>query len=130
MKTTAGEFVARNVVVATGPFGSAETPPPSKALSPDIVQIHSNEYRNPGQLPPGAVLVVGSGASGFQIAEDLLDAGRHVYFSLGRHEARPRRYRGEDIAYWMSLTGAWDRKLEDNSEAFFAPRSALTGAGG
>ena len=130
LQTNEGELVARNVVIATGPFGIAAQPDFSASLPADIAQVHSSEYRNPTQLPPGDVLVVGSGASGFQIAEDLLLDGRHVYFSLGRHEGRPRRYRGQDIAYWMSLTGAWDRKLEDNPEAFYAPRSALTGAGG
>ena len=130
LETTAGQFVARNVVVATGPFGVSVIPSVSGTLTPDVVQIHSSEYRNPQQLPPGAALVVGSGSSGFQIAEDFIEAGRRVYFSLGRHETRVRRYRGKDIARWMSLTGQWERKLEDHPDAFYAPRAALTGAGG
>jgi len=130
IETTAGQFVARNVVIATGPFGDPVKPSASETLTPDVVQVHSSTYRNPQQLPPGAALVVGAGASGFQIAEDLIEAGRRVYFSLGRYETRVRRYRGKDIAWWMSQTGQWDRKLEDHPDAFFAPRASLTGAGG
>jgi putative flavoprotein involved in K+ transport len=66
----------------------------------DIFQIHSNAYRNSAQLPPGAVLVVGSGASGCQIADDLQQSGRQVYLSVGCHSRTPRRYRGKDFAYW------------------------------
>jgi putative flavoprotein involved in K+ transport len=130
LSTTAGQYLARNVVIATGPFGIPMVPAASETLSPETVQVHSSAYRNPGQLPPGATLVVGAGASGFQIAEDLLEAGRRVYFSLGRHEARLRRYRGQDIAWWMAQTGQWDRTLADNPAAFYAPRASLTGAGG
>jgi putative flavoprotein involved in K+ transport len=130
LDTTAGRFVGRNVVVATGPFGIPATPPISKTLPASVAQIHSSAYRNPRELPPGATLVVGSGASGFQIVDDLLEAGRRVYFSLGRHECRVRRYRGRDSAEWMSMTGVWDRKLEDHPDAFWGPRSSLTGAGG
>ncbi len=66
----------------------------------NIFQIHSNAYRNPAQLPLGAVLVVGSGASGCQIADDLQQNGRQVYLSVARHSRMPRRYRGQDFAYW------------------------------
>ncbi len=130
LTTTAGPFTARNVVVATGPYGVPMLPSASATLPPAIVQLHSSAYRNPGQLPPGATLVVGAGSSGFQIVEDLLEAGRRVFFSLGRHEPRLRRYRGRDIAHWMVLTGQWERKLADHPDAIHAPLAALTGAGG
>src|SRR5207247_1668769 len=68
--------------------------------SPGIVQVHASRYANPGQLPPGAVLVVGGGASGAQIAEELCGAGRKVFLSIGRHTRLPRRYRGRDLTWW------------------------------
>ena len=67
-----------------------------------MFQVHAADYRNPGQLPPGAVLVVGAGASGAQIAEELLQAGRRVYLSVGRHRRLPRRYRGRDLIWWLA----------------------------
>jgi putative flavoprotein involved in K+ transport len=73
-----------------------------------VLQIHSNAYRNPGQLPEGAVLVVGAGSSGVQIAEELLQAGRQVYLSVGPHDRPPRRYRGRDFVWWLGVLGKWD----------------------
>ena len=70
-----------------------------------VFQVHASRYRNPGQLPAGAVLVVGSGASGAQIAEELLRAGRRVYLAVGRHTRLPRRYRGRDLIWWLREMG-------------------------
>ena len=67
-----------------------------------MFQVHASGYRNPEQLPPGAVLVAGAGASGAQIAEELLQAGRRVYLSVGRHRRLPRRYRGRDLIWWLA----------------------------
>jgi putative flavoprotein involved in K+ transport len=74
---------------------------PAAGRSP-VFQVHAADYRNPGQLPPGAVLVAGAGASGAQIAEELLQAGRRVYLSVGRHRRLPRRYRGRDLMWWLA----------------------------
>jgi putative flavoprotein involved in K+ transport len=99
-ETTDGTIAADNVVVATGPY--------QRNLVPDLLgdhpvfQVHAAGYRNPGQLPPGAVLVAGAGASGAQIAEELLQAGRRVYLSVGRHRRLPRRYRGRDLIWWLA----------------------------
>jgi len=103
-ETSAGPIQAKNVVVATGPF---QTPviPDLLPQTPDVVQIHANSYRAPESLPPGAVLVVGAGASGAQIAEELMRAGRKVYFSVSRHKRTPRRYRGHDHVWWWIKTG-------------------------
>lgn len=111
--TTAGEFEAINVVAATGPFQVPVTPDivPETA---DVLQIHSNAYKNPRQLPEGAVLVVGAGASGGQIAEELVDAGKKVYLSLGRHIRPPRFYRDREGAYWTGVLGRWDTVNRDN----------------
>ena len=99
-ETTDGTIAADNVVVATGPY--------QRNLVPDLLgdhpvfQVHAADYKNPGQLPPGAVLVAGAGASGAQIAEELLQAGRRVYLSVGRHRRLPRRYRGRDLIWWLA----------------------------
>lgn len=106
---TEGEIHARQVVVATGPFQTPRLPTWSKDLPAEITQLHSSGYRNAGGLPDGSVLVVGSGPSGQQIAEDLLRAGRDVYLSVGRHSRVPRRYRGRDYYWWQELGGFYEK---------------------
>ncbi len=105
--TTAGVLEAEHVVAATGPFQNPVFPP-IVPLSEKVLQIHSNAYRNPSQLPPGAVLVVGAGSSGVQIADELMHAGRQVYLSVGPHERPPRRYRGRDFVWWLGVLGKWE----------------------
>jgi putative flavoprotein involved in K+ transport len=114
-QTPSGEIQATNVVVATGPFQSAAIPP---IVPPDagVMQIHSNAYRNPDQLPEGAVLVVGAGSSGAQITDELSRAGRRVFLSVGRHERPPRRYRGRDFCWWLGVLGKWDATVRDRSK--------------
>lgn len=94
-------FVAHNVVLATGPYQKPRVPPLARSLSPHIVQIHSQQYRRPAQLPPGGVLVVGSGQSGAQIAEELQRAGRDVHLAVSMCPSVPRRYRGRDVIWWL-----------------------------
>ncbi len=114
-ETSEGEIEAANVVAATGPFQRPIIP---AAVPPEagILQMHSNGYRNPGQLPEGAVLVVGAGSSGAQIADELSRAGRRVYLSVGHHERPPRRYRGRDFCWWLGVLGRWDATTRDPSE--------------
>ena len=114
VSTTAGDFEAINVIAATGPFQVPVTPRivPETA---DVVQMHSVAYKNPDQLPDGAVLVVGAGASGGQIAEELVDTGRKVYLSLGRHIRPPRFYRDREGAYWTGVLGRWDTVNRDKN---------------
>ncbi len=88
-----GPVAARNVVIATGPYQRPRLPTCHRALPAGVVQVHAADYRNPTALPDGAVLVVGSGASGCQIADELLESGRRVYLSIGQHRRVPRRYR-------------------------------------
>jgi putative flavoprotein involved in K+ transport len=106
-ETTDGAINARFIVAATGPFQRPVIPPivPDGAVP---VQIHSNAYRNPEQLPQGAVLVVGAGSSGVQIADELRQSGRRVYLSVGPHERPPRSYRGRDFCWWLGVLGKWD----------------------
>ena len=73
-----------------------------------VTQLHSSAYRNPAQLPEGAVLVVGAGSSGVQIADELQQAGRQVYLSVGPHDRPPRSYRGRDFVWWLGVLGKWD----------------------
>ena len=107
VETSQGVIDADNVVVATGPF-QCPIIPDFVPESAGIAQIHSNTYRNPDQLPKGAVLVVGAGASGVQIADELLRAGKPVYLSVGPHHRPPRSYRGYDYVWWLGVLGKWD----------------------
>lgn len=94
-------FQARNVVLATGPYPRPRIPAAAEGISGHIQQLHSNDYRKPGQLADGAVLVAGTGQSGAQIAEELHRAGREVHLSVSRCSSAPRRYRGHDLGWWL-----------------------------
>src|SRR5438552_13426555 len=94
IETDRGSMEARQVVVAAGPYPRPRILPASAGVPAGVMQLHTIDYRNPDALPPGAVLVVGSGQSGVQIAEELLEAGRKVYLSVGSCGRAPRRYRG------------------------------------
>ena len=93
VSTSTGPLEAENVIVATGLFQTPRVPPLSAKLPSQIVQVHSSRFGNEDELPSGAVLVVGSGQSGAQIAEELNDAGRKVFLCVGRAGRMPRRYR-------------------------------------
>jgi putative flavoprotein involved in K+ transport len=116
VETSDGVIEANSVVAATGPFQRPVMP----AVVPEdagITQIHSNTYRNPDQLPEGAVLVVGAGSSGVQIADELLRADKRVYLSVGPHDRPPRSYRGRDFVWWLGVLGKWDAEaLEPGME--------------
>jgi putative flavoprotein involved in K+ transport len=124
-----GRWLARNVVVATGLYQRPRIPSFSRDLSSSLTQLHSGQYRNPGMLPEGAVLVAGSGQSGCQIAEELYRSGRKVYLSVGRGGRAPRRYRGKDVYEWMHLSGFLDRTPEqlESPAARFDANPQVTG---
>ncbi|WP_408980698.1 flavin-containing monooxygenase [Pseudomonas sp. B21-036] len=107
VQTSTGLIEANQVVVATGPFQRPVIPPIAPQL-PGITQLHSADYHNPRQLPEGAVLVVGAGSSGVQIADELQRAGKHVYLSVGAHDRPPRAYRNRDFCWWLGVLGLWD----------------------
>jgi putative flavoprotein involved in K+ transport len=108
IETSQGVIEASRVVAATGPFQRPVIPPiaPKDA---QLLQIHSADYRNPGQLPEGAVLVVGAGSSGVQIADELQRSGKQVYLSVGAHDRPPRAYRNRDFCWWLGVLGEWDQ---------------------
>ncbi|MGH9102067.1 MAG: NAD(P)-binding domain-containing protein [Acidimicrobiales bacterium] len=132
LRTGDGELRASTVVVATGPFQVPRLPPWSSGLPPEVVQVHSSTYRGPAGLPDGAVVVVGTGASGQQIVEDLLRGGRRVYLCVGRSIAVPRRYRGRDFIWWQEHAGFYERTVEDVpvDQRRHGVSPALTGFGG
>jgi putative flavoprotein involved in K+ transport len=115
VETSGGVIEADQVVAATGAFQAPLVP----ALVPEsagLMQIHSADYRNPAQLPEGAVLVVGAGSSGVQIADELVRAGRKVYLSVGPHDRPPRSYRGRDFVWWLGVLNKWDAEATPDKE--------------
>ncbi|MFV0433485.1 MAG: flavin-containing monooxygenase [Leucobacter sp.] len=127
VETTAGPVHARYVVAATGAFQLPSIPPIVPQQS-SIEQIHSSQYRNPEQLPEGAVLVVGAGSSGVQIADELRQAGREVYLAVGPHDRPPQRYRGRSFVWWLGTLGLWEKATP--SEGAEHVTIAVSGANG
>ena len=124
VKTLEKDYQARNVVVANGWFQSGTRPEFASKIPASILQIHSSGYHNPQALPPGAVLVVGSGQSGAQIVDELLENGRKVFLATGGAPHAPRWYRGKDIFYWIYASGFADQTFEQMAvfgKAFTAP---------
>ena len=122
-----GSIAARSVVVATGPYQRPLRP----ALlddHPGLFQVHASSYKNPAHLPDGAVLVVGAGASGAQITEELMRAGRRVFLSVGRHNRLPRRYRGRDLFWWLAEMGVDETRVEQRGPSRLLP--VISGAHG
>jgi putative flavoprotein involved in K+ transport len=113
VRTPGEEIHAATVVLASGLQNVAKTPKQANRVASRLFQIHTRDYRSPAQLPEGAVLVVGSGQSGCQIAEDLAVAGRRVYLSTSRVGRYPWMYRGRQLISWLVDCGFWDQRPED-----------------
>jgi len=128
--TEQGEIRCRAVVLATGPFQRPRVPAISADVPRSVHQIHASDYRRPDLLPDGAVLVVGSGASGAQIAEDLLAAGRDTYVCVSRHRRVPRRFLGRDVFDWLVEIGVMDRTRTDWVDGRMPPTVLVTGVDG
>ena len=124
-------LLCRSVVVASGILTVPKIPAFQNKIPKHIRQLHTTDYRNPGALPPGAVVVVGSAQSGCQIVEDLLSAGRKVYLCTGKAGRVPRRYRGRDIMEWwidMKFVDVTYASLEDKS-VIHVPQPQVSGVG-
>jgi putative flavoprotein involved in K+ transport len=132
IKTNDKIYQAKYVVMATGSFQKPKIPAFSTNFPQGITQLHSGHYRNPSQLPDGAVFIVGSGQSGMQIAEELYQSGRTVYLCTGTAPRVPRRYRGRDIISWLSDTGFLDQTVDKlpTPKARFVGNPQATGKNG
>ncbi|WP_131114724.1 MSMEG_0569 family flavin-dependent oxidoreductase [Lichenihabitans psoromatis] len=133
VETEAGTVTADAVVMAISAYHKPNAPTMAKHLPSGIVQIHSSAYKNPDALPAGAVVVVGSGQSGCQIAEDLHLAGRQVHLVVGSAPRCPRVYRGRDAVEWLSDLGQYDMPVDRHPKGEAVRRQAnhyLTGRDG
>jgi putative flavoprotein involved in K+ transport len=128
--TDAGDWHARNVVIATGDCDVPRIPAIAATAPPYLHQLHATGYRRPARLPEGGVLVVGAGPSAQQIAAELRRSGRDVILAAGRHARMPRTYRGRDVFAWMHATGQLDDHVDhvpDLAAARRAPNFPLSG---
>jgi putative flavoprotein involved in K+ transport len=128
--TSAGLFLATDVVVATGDLDQPAVPALARDVPSGVRQLHTSGYRSPARLAAGGVLVVGAGPSGQQIADELARAGRDVHIAVGRHKTLPRRYRGRDAYWWMDRLGMLDRTVDSlpaHRAGLRTPNAVLTG---
>ena len=132
LETTGGDLHARALVLATGAYQRPFRPAAAAGLPADLLQIDVNDYRNPDGLPPGRVLIIGSGQSGCQIAEELREAGREVVLACGRAAWVPRRVGGRDMFRWLVESGFMAAPVESlpTPEAKLASNPLATGRGG
>ena len=110
--TAQDRWLCKAVVLATGAFNIAQVPAVAQAVPPGIGQLTTAEYRNPGRLEEGGVMVIGAAASGAQIADEIHRSGRPVTLAVGEHVRAPRTYRGRDIQWWMDATGLNDERYD------------------
>jgi putative flavoprotein involved in K+ transport len=132
VKTSNGDYTAQNVVIATGFFQTPKKLDMMDSINPAILQLHSSEYKNVKSVREGNVLVVGSGQSGMQIAEELYKSGKKVFLAIGNTKRIPRSYRGKDLTYWMKDLKMYDKtvdQLEDLSERLVG-NAHVSGANG
>ncbi|APE32401.1 pyridine nucleotide-disulfide oxidoreductase [Halomonas aestuarii] len=120
--TDQGEWRCRAAVIASGAFNLPRVPPLDRALPMYVDRLTAREYRHPGQLAPGGVLVVGASATGLQLADELQRAGHAVTLSVGEHVRLPRRYRGKDIQWWLHAAGILDQRFDEVDDIVRARR--------
>jgi cation diffusion facilitator CzcD-associated flavoprotein CzcO len=117
LRTSSGEIQAREVVLASGGYQKPHRPPAAAQLPASVHVIDAEDYLNPAALPPGRVLIVGSGQTGCQLAEEIFEAGRDVFLACGRAPWIPRRFEGRDTIAWINDTPYFDAKLSDLSSS-------------
>ena len=113
VKTSKRTLRSNIVIIASGAFGESYIPSINSELSDEVLQLHSTEYKNHNKLPEGGVLVVGSGQSGAQIAEELLESGKDTWLAVSKCGRRPRRYRGKDSSWWNYETGSFNKTVDN-----------------
>jgi putative flavoprotein involved in K+ transport len=133
VSTSIGDYTSNQVIIAVGGYHLPKIPRVAERLPPDLLQLHSSTYKNPQSLPTGSVLVVGTGQSGCQIAEDLHVAGRQVHLCVGGAPRSPRLYRGKDVVEWLDLMGYYDLPIDEHPQKEMARTNTnhyLTGRDG
>jgi putative flavoprotein involved in K+ transport len=128
--TTAGDFTCRSVVIASGACNFPSVPAVRASVPASVACFTALDYRNPGQLPDGGVLVVGASATGVQLADEIHRSGRRVVLAVGEHVRMPRTYRGRDVLWWMYASGVWDQRydeIDDITRARRLPSPQLAG---
>ncbi len=131
--TSAGTYTADQIVIATGGYHTPKVPRMAERLSESVVQLHSSAYKNPESLGDRAVMIVGTGQSGCQIAEDLHLAGKQVHLCVGGAPRSPRSYRGKDVVDWLDQMGYYDMPIDEHpqKESVRSKRNHyVTGRGG
>lgn len=131
IQTNQGDWYANAVIIATGACSIPNIPSVARDLPSDVKQLTPFQYHGPQDVDDGAVLVVGASASGMQLADELLQAGRHVTVATGEHVRLPRRYRGRDILYWMDRSGVLGEsydEVDDIIRARSLPSAQLVGS--
>ncbi len=128
--TDTGEFRCRTIVLASGACNVANVPAISREVPAALPSVTALDYRHPGQLPDGGVLVVGASATGVQLADEIQRSGRQVTLSVGEHVRLPRTYRGRDVLWWMDASGIWNQRydeIDDLARARKLPSPQLVG---
>ena len=120
--TDRGQWQCRTVVMASGAHSIPRVPAIATALPESVTTLTSKEYRNPAQLDPRGVLIVGASATGLQLADELRRAGRHVTLAVGEHIRMPRTYRGLDIQWWLDAVGILDERFDEVDDIVRARR--------
>jgi putative flavoprotein involved in K+ transport len=131
-RTSAGDMHAVSVVLCTGAFQRAHRPPGADTLPADVRQIDIEDYTNAASLPGGPILVIGSGQSGCQLAEELREADREVVLSCGKAPWLPRRMGDRDLVWWLEASGFLDQLVESlpSPDARLGSNPLATGHGG
>jgi putative flavoprotein involved in K+ transport len=128
--TAAGDIHGRTVVLASGACNKPSIPALQQAVPAPVRCVNPFDYRHPGQLPAGGVLVVGASATGVQLAYEIHQSGRPVTIAVGEHVRLPRTYRGRDVLWWMEMSGIWNQRydeIDDLTRARRLPSPQLVG---
>ena len=122
VSTDRREWRCRAVVMANGAHGIANVPTLASALPASVLSLTAREYRRPGQLGDGGVLIVGASATGVQLAEEIRASGRAVTLAVGEHIRMPRMYRGRDVQWWLNAAGILDQRFDEVDDLVRARR--------